>query len=175
MIHIIEDTAKKVSGDTSLFFNLPLKRPDVVETLLKLQSQGILDVVSVDKNTKVWEVPVTFLSKLIETLVYYDDIKLSLKRDNNVCVNECKPVLRYKTKPFKHQLEGIEYGLNHKGWLLLDDQGLGKTYQMIMLAEVLKKKENLQHCLIICGVNSLKWNWQREHEGMQKKIQFSDL
>jgi len=42
--------------------------------------------------------------------------------------------------------------------MLLDDQGLGKTMTMIYLAEILKKRENLKHCLIICGVNSLKYN-----------------
>jgi hypothetical protein len=40
----------------------------------------------------------------------------------------------------------------------LDDQGLGKTLQMIYLAEVLHKTEGLEHCFIICGVNGLKYN-----------------
>ena len=35
---------------------------------------------------------------------------------------------------------------------------------MIYLAEVLKRKEKLEHCLIICGVNGLKWNWINEIE-----------
>jgi hypothetical protein len=33
----------------------------------------------------------------------------------------------FKTQPFDYQLEGIEYGLNHNNWLLLDAPGLGKT------------------------------------------------
>lgn len=38
----------------------------------------------------------------------------------------------------------------------------GKTLQAISLARYRKEHEGLKHCLIVCGVNSLKWNWQRE-------------
>jgi len=40
----------------------------------------------------------------------------------------------------------------------------GKTLQIITLARYRKLHEGLKHCLIICGVNSLKYNWQREIE-----------
>lgn len=42
--------------------------------------------------------------------------------------------------------------------------GLGKSLQAITLARYKKEHQGLKHCLIICGVNSLKWNWQREIE-----------
>ena len=64
--------------------------------------------------------------------------------------------------PYDYQLEGVKYGLNHKNFLLLYEQGLGKTLQIIILARYKKLHRGLKHCLIICGVNSLKWNWQRE-------------
>ena len=38
----------------------------------------------------------------------------------------------------------------------------GKTLQAITLARYKKEHNGLKHCLIICGVNSLKWNWERE-------------
>ena len=68
------------------------------------------------------------------------------------------PILKnqYPTPPFEHQLDGIKYGLNHDKWLLLDEPGLGKTLQVIYLAEELKAQENIEHCLIICGINTLK-------------------
>ena len=56
----------------------------------------------------------------------------------------------------------INYGLQHSSWLLLDDQGLGKSLQVIYLAEELKRRGEIQHCFIICGVNSLKYNWASE-------------
>ena len=63
---------------------------------------------------------------------------------------------------YDYQLDGVKYGLNHQNWLLLDMQGLGKSLQAISLARYKKLHNNLKHCLIVCGVNSLKWNWQSE-------------
>lgn len=40
----------------------------------------------------------------------------------------------------------------------------GKTIQSLTIARYKKLHRNLKHCLIVCGVNSLKWNWQREIE-----------
>lgn len=48
--------------------------------------------------------------------------------------------------------------------MLLDVPGLGKTLQTIYIAQELKKKEKLEHCLVICGVNTLKSNWKSEIE-----------
>ena len=42
--------------------------------------------------------------------------------------------------------------------------GLGKTMQVINLACIKKQQRNYKHCLIICGVNGLKWNWKAEVE-----------
>ena len=36
------------------------------------------------------------------------------------------------------------------------------TIQMIYLAEELKAQKGLEHCLIICGINTLKANWKKE-------------
>ena len=70
----------------------------------------------------------------------------------------------YKTKPFDYQLDAIQYGLNHDKWLLLDEPGLGKTLTTIYIAQEIKKRDNIKHCLIVCGVNTLKTNWIREIE-----------
>lgn len=63
---------------------------------------------------------------------------------------------------YDYQVEGVRFGLNHHNFLLLDEQGLGKTLQIISLARYKKKHQGLKHCLIICGINSLKWNWVKE-------------
>lgn len=42
------------------------------------------------------------------------------------------------------------------------NSGLGKTLQIITLARYRKLHMGLKHCLIICGINSLKFNWERE-------------
>lgn len=48
--------------------------------------------------------------------------------------------------------------------MLLDAPGLGKTLTTICLAEELKAKYNIEHCLVVCGLNTLKTNWKREIE-----------
>ena len=70
----------------------------------------------------------------------------------------------FKTTPMEHQKAGIHYGLQHNRWLLADQQGVGKTKQIIDLACIRKQTFGLKHCLIVCGVNSLKWNWLEEIE-----------
>lgn len=40
--------------------------------------------------------------------------------------------------------------------------GLGKTNEIIWWAETLKRRGIIDHCLVICGVNSLKQNWKKE-------------
>ena len=55
--------------------------------------------------------------------------------------------------------------------MLCDQQGLGKTKQIIDLAVARKYKDGLKHCLIICGVNGLKWNWEEEiHKHSDEKV-----
>ena len=68
----------------------------------------------------------------------------------------------FKTKPFAHQIDGIRFGLNKKKFLLCDDQGLGKTFQIINWVGCLEKTDTINKVLIVCGVNSLKYNWQSE-------------
>ena len=42
------------------------------------------------------------------------------------------------------------------------------TIQLTYLAEELKEREGLEHCLVICGINTLKANWKKEIEQHSK-------
>jgi SNF2 family DNA or RNA helicase len=77
---------------------------------------------------------------------------------NNVTSGE----IVYKTDPFQHQTDGVEFGMSHDKWFLGDEQGLGKSKQAIDIAVNKKLNNGFTHCLIVCGVNSLKWNWYNE-------------
>ena len=47
------------------------------------------------------------------------------------------------------------------------------TLQMIYLAQELKRLRGIKHCLIICGINTLKFNWKKEiltHSNLSCKI-----
>ena len=117
-----------------------------------------------DKKSKTWEIPSAYLSELIDKLCIYDDITINLlKSKSKVISKEIKlNKQNYKSSPFEYQEEGIKYGLTHDNWLLQDAPGLGKSLQLIYLAQELKERENIEHCLIICGLNTLKENWRKE-------------
>lgn len=68
----------------------------------------------------------------------------------------------YKTAPFEHQVECFEYAKEKEAFLLGDEQGLGKTKQAIDIA--VSRKGGFKHCLIVCCVSGLKWNWAKEIE-----------
>jgi len=154
MIRIKEDKSVKLSGITSLFISFDFNL-EVINTI------KTTDTYTYDKNTHVWEVPITALAYLLDELTYIDNIELQLyESDENK--KYYYPTLLYKIPPFKHQLEGIEWGLNIEKGLLLDAPGAGKTTQIIYLAEELQAQKGLEHCLIICGVNALKANWKKE-------------
>lgn len=122
------------------------------------------------KKLSVWEIPTTSLSRAIELLSNIDSIDLTIEGDMEGKVDKedlkhvCYLNQNYKTKPFPYQEEGIKYGLTHDKWLLLDAPGLGKTLQMIYLAQELKERGEVDHCLVVCGVNALKYNWKKEIE-----------
>lgn len=68
----------------------------------------------------------------------------------------------WKAKPYPHQIEGFNEGVLNKTFLIADEQGLGKTITAIAIAEARYNVGLIDKCLIVCGVNSTKYNWQKE-------------
>lgn len=72
------------------------------------------------------------------------------------------------SKPYAHQLDFMKYSVfrqlkgNMNGFILADDQGLGKSLESACLAIYNQKQNRFQHCLIICCVNSSKYNWLKD-------------
>ena len=111
-----------------------------------------------------WEVPTNKVEYLINKLKGFDIKicgKLTIFEDKNTNIG-LPEGFEFKTKPFSHQLEGVEYGLKYDRWFLGDEQGLGKTKQVIDIAVARKVMYGYRFCLIVCGVNTLKWNWVNE-------------
>ena len=111
-----------------------------------------------------WEVPTNKVEYLINKLKGFDIKicgKLTIFEDKNTNIG-LPEGFEFKTKPFSHQLEGVEYGLKYDRWFLGDEQGLGKTKQVIDIAVARKVMYGYRFCLIVCGVNTLKWNWINE-------------
>ena len=117
-----------------------------------------------DKNHRTWEVPVSSVNELIDKLQDFN-IKLIGKvteLESKQVVEGLPKGFEFKTQPYSHQIEGVEYGLKYDKWFLGDEQGLGKSKQAIDIAVARKIAYNYKHCLIVCGVNTLKWNWVKE-------------
>lgn len=167
MIHITEiSPPQKMSGLSSICVTFDFNQY-IVDALKTIPTYYY------HKKDNVWEFPICYLSRLLDSLTFLDEIQLRLldtpesgefrfnKQYNLEPLSEIEKV-SFKMKPFDHQLEAINYGLAQEKWLLLDSMGLGKTNSIIWLAETLKRRGVIDHCFIICGVNSLKQNWKKE-------------
>lgn len=71
---------------------------------------------------------------------------------------------QFKTKPLPHQIEAFNYGIDFERLLIADEQGLGKTFTSINIAAYRHEIGQVHKCIIVCGVNSTKYNWQSEIE-----------
>lgn len=155
MIRINVAEAKKCNGEWSLFVTFPYNQK-AVDTIRTFSDRNW------NKDKKEWELNVKYFKTFIDALPEEDfDITGSLepfKKKKAVTM----PNFNFKTTPFQHQIDGFNYGLNNDRWLLGDEQGLGKTKQVIDIAVAKKQQKGYKHCLIICGVNGLKWNWVNE-------------
>lgn len=157
MINIKIAKSIKCNGDCSLFITFNYNA-DIVSTIKNICSERFYN-----KDKKEWEVPHKYFEQLKETLSILDHIHIieDFIPERKEHIN-LPPSFEYKTEPYEYQKVGIDYGLNNETWLLGDEQGLGKTKQVIDIAVARKQLYGYKHCLIVCGVNSLKWNWVNE-------------
>ena len=155
MITINIREAKQCNEQYSMFISFPYDNK-IVDTIRSLPTRFW------NKDEKEWEVPLKKLQYLLDNLSDYDfDISgkyVELEKPKAVTPANFK----FKTTPYEHQIEGFNFGLNNDRWLLGDEMGLGKTKQVIDIAVAKKLQWGYKHCLIICGVNGLKWNWYNE-------------
>lgn len=138
-------------------------------------NSNILDVIHsfqtryYHRNSKLWECKIDYFPIILDKLKF---------EDIQICGEVPKKFEKYlkmldiydeqdadylsRTKPFEHQMESFNYALTHNKFVLGDEQGLGKTKQALDIA--VARKHKMRHCLIVCGVNNLKWNWYKEVE-----------
>lgn len=155
MIDIRIAESNKCNGDWSLFVTFPYDQK-IVDVVREYPSRFW------NKDKKEWELPFKCFKSFIDSL---SDFNFNIHGNWKAFEEKQKvelPHFNFKTTPFQHQIEGFNYGLNNDKWLLGDEQGLGKTKQVIDIAVAKKLQRGYKHCLIICGVNGLKWNWVNE-------------
>lgn len=142
MIQIKEIKPIKVSGLTSFLVSFEYNA-EIINAIKALTTSYYL------KKLQAWEVGISDLAMLLDSLTLIDDIKLELQDTNilrprleqeeidiskPVDLSECsygpkdltqEELKEFKLAPLSHQVMAINYGLNNNKWLLLDDMGLG--------------------------------------------------
>jgi SNF2 family DNA or RNA helicase len=163
MIYIREIVPRKMPGLSSFLVSFAFN-PVIVDTL------KTLPLYYYHKSDQSWEIPANDLAQALDALTFLDSIQLIMLPETEEVPNSedfsltQAEIEQFHFTPFPHQIDAINYGLNpdHTKWLLLDSMGLGKSLEIIGLAETLKRRGQIDHCLVICGVDSLRQNWKRE-------------
>ena len=159
MISVKVRKSKRVYTENpySIFVTFPYNQK-IIDTVRTIEGRKW------DADNKTWELPILGLESLVRNLPEFDfEIEGYTALAEQVSEEVAIPAnFNFKTNPFQHQIDGFMYCLNHNNWLLGDEQGLGKTKQVIDIAVAKKLALGYKHCLIICGVNGLKWNWVNE-------------
>lgn len=83
------------------------------------------------KNLGVWETSINNLAGLLDEFCKIDEIVMTIdNRDFRTFDYEPlteDEIKQLGFKPYEHQIEGINFGLQHHKFLLLDNPGCGKT------------------------------------------------
>ena len=156
MINIVIKTGEKLPGIKNAFITFEEYNQQLIDKVRKLQDRRY------NADTKTWEISLYDLEYFIAAAKEYT-IKLTLQNELGDYIQIPKNY-EFKTSPYEYQRVGVEYGLNHNNFILADEQGLGKSKQIVDLACVRKLNKEIKQCLIICCVNSIKYNWQKEVE-----------
>lgn len=137
-------------------------------------------------DRKIWTIPKERLGFLLNELMgtkYESQVKLvstenigknekleSTIKIPQIDVSDLKVYVKEGYSLYDHQIDFMKYAIdrqnkrNMSGFLVSDEQGLGKTIELINLALTNREKYGYKHCLIICCINSSKLNWQKEIE-----------
>lgn len=133
---------------------------------------------------KFWSIPLNHLGMFINVFKgsEFEDMVV-IRSNENINVNQnldstklipdidISKVPMYVKKGghlYDHQIDFMKFSIdreNHSnmcGFLVCDEQGLGKTIESINLALYNKSKYKYKHCLILCCINMSKYNWQQE-------------
>ncbi len=126
-------------------------------------------------DDRAWEIPSFELPNLVEKVglnnISAEDRLIGALRSQEIedkreatekRLKGIKPVVNFSftTAPLPHQIEAFNYGMERDRLLIGDEQGLGKTKESIDIT--VARKRELVKTLIVCGVNSVKYNWEKE-------------
>lgn len=152
--------------------------PEVVELIKNVPGRWW------EGNAKMWTIPKDKLGFLINQLrgTQYESqlyIQSNEKLNENQSLDATAVIpnidighvnfrVKEGCKPFKHQLDFMKFAIHRQqsgktsGFILADQPGAGKTLQVMNLALYNRDYNKAKHCLIICCVNSAKYNWKED-------------
>ena len=177
MIQIGKYPSVRLKSEYSMFIKFKFDQ----NTLDKVKS---LPVRYYEPNNKVWEVPISDIDRVVNLFGMYNitvfndfpEVEQYLKlqesrQKNKKSIEELieyykhitpKVDFNFKTKPDGHQVEAFNKALELDNLFITDVMGLGKTKSSIDIMDYRKSIGKVNHVLIICGVNSIKYNWVEE-------------
>jgi len=167
-----------VKSDYSAFIKFKVFDYDLVD---KVKSLPVRYYIAKDK---IWEVPIDSINRIVNTFgldniqlftefsefndyIKYKEENLKGKKTPEELKQFYKTLVQevpyeFKTVPQGHQIESFNYALHYNSLFITDVMGLGKTKQALDIADYKKQIGTVKHCLIICGLNSIKYNWVDE-------------
>lgn len=135
-------------------------------------------------DPKVWTIPLDKLGFLLNAVVgtdYEDALQINsqeylgvnqtfdkTKTIPDVDISKVKFYVEDGKELYQHQKDTMKYALyrdqtgRHSGFLLGDQPGLGKTLSVMNLALHRKLTRKDKHCLVICCINTAKYNWYED-------------
>lgn len=135
-------------------------------------------------GVKLWTIPKDKLGWLLRYIkgTHYEDrcvIESEEQLNQNAMLNATRDIpeidvsnvpfyVKKDAKPYDHQIDFMKYSIhrqrsgNMNGFLLADEPGLAKTCESMNLALYNRKEHNFKHCLVICCINTSKYNWYED-------------
>lgn len=135
-------------------------------------------------DPNVWTIPLDKLGFLLNAVVgtdYEDALQINsqeylgvnqtfdkTKTIPDVDISKVKFYVEDGKELYQHQKDTMKYALyrdqtgRHSGFLLGDQPGLGKTLSVMNLALHRKLTRKDKHCLVICCINTAKYNWYED-------------
>lgn len=160
VVDMIRDVPGRYWNSNGKFWTIPKDRLGFL--LSQFKGTPYESAVQVQSNEKLYE------NQTLDDTQDIPDIDIS---HVNFRIQEGK-------KPFKHQLDLLKFAINRynqsnfNGFILADQPGTGKTLSVMNLALYKRDYQRSKHCLVICCVNSAKYNWEADiikHTNGQEK------
>ena len=145
--------------------------PSLVELVRQIPGRAFIP------EKKFWTIPsdnIGWLQRLVEEngniqldIITQDNIGENANIDEttqipDIDISDVDQYVESGSKLFPHQIDFLKYAKakGSHGFVLSDEQGCGKSAEVMNFALYRRKVHGIRHCLIICCVNAAKYAWR---------------